>query len=46
MEKNMVVKREPKTLDFDVGKNLKHDIESIIKCNESLAKHKIKNEIE
>ena len=46
----MVVKREPKTFyfDFDWPKDadeiLKHDIEFIIKSNESLAENKIKNE--
>ena len=52
MEENMVVIREPKTFYFyfhwpkDVDKNLKHEIEYIIKSNESLAENKIKNEIE
>ena len=42
----------PKTFYFHfdlpevVGKKLKHEIEYIIKSNESLAKNKIKNEIE
>ena len=44
----MVVIRESKTFYFDfdlpkdVDKNLKHEIEFIIKYNESLAEHKIK----
>ena len=48
----MVVKREPKTFYFDfdwpkdVDEILKHDIEFIIKSNESLAENKIKNETE
>ena len=52
MEENMVVMGEPKTFYFyfnlpkDVDKNLKDEIEFIIKHNESLAKNKIKNEIE
>ena len=51
MEKNMVVIREPKTFYFDfdfpkdIGKNLKHEIEFIIKNNESIVENKIKNEI-
>ena len=52
MEENMVVIREPKTFYFEfdwpknADENLKHEIEFIIKSNESLAKNKIKNEIE
>ena len=52
MEGNMTVIREHKTSYFnfdlpkDINKNLKHEIEFIIKHNESLAKHKIKNELE
>ena len=52
MGDNMVVIREPKSFYFnfdllkDVDKNLKHDIEFIIKHNESLAEHKVKNKIE
>ena len=48
----MVVIREPKTFYFDfdwsknVDKTLKHEIEFIIKGNESLAENKIKNKIE
>ena len=51
MEKNMIVIREPKTFYFDfdlpkdVDKNLKHEIEFILKSNESLVENKIKNEI-
>ena len=52
MKDNMVVIREPKTfhLNFDlpkdVDKNLKHETEFIIKHNDSLASHKLKNETE
>ena len=52
IEDNMLVKREPKTFHFNfdlpknVDKNLKHEIEFIIKRNESSAECKIKNEIE
>ena len=48
----MLVKREPKTFHFkfdlpkNVDKNLKHEIEFIIKRNESSAECKIKNEID
>ena len=48
----MIVIRDPKTFCFnfdwpkDVDENLKHQIEFMIKSNESLAKNKIKNEIE
>ena len=48
MEQNMVVIRESKTCYFDfdwpkyVDWNLKHQIEFIIKSNESLAPNKIK----
>ena len=48
----MIVIRDPKTFCFnfdwpkDVDKNLKHEIEFIIKSNESLADNKIKSEIE
>ena len=51
MEENIVVIREPKTFYFhfdwpkNVDENLKHEIEFIIKSNESLAENKIKNEI-
>ena len=47
----MVAIREPKTFYFDfdwpknVDENLKHEIEFIIKSNESLAENKINNEI-
>ena len=46
----MIVIRDPKTFYFDfewpkdVEMNLKHEIEYIIKINESLAENKIKNE--
>ena len=52
MEENMIMIRDPKTFYFDfhwpkdVDENLKHGIEFIIKTNESLAKNKIKNDIE
>ena len=47
----MVLIREPKTFYFDfdwpedADKNLKHEIEFIIKGNEYLIENKIKNEI-
>ena len=47
MEENMVVIRDPKTFDFDwpkdVGKNLKHETEFVIKSNEPLAENKVKS---
>ena len=49
---DMVVIRNPKTFRFNfdwskyIDENLKHEIEFIIKSNESLAENKIKNEIE
>ena len=52
MEENMIVIIDPKPFhsDFDwpkdVDENLKHEIQFIIKSNESLAENKIKNEIE
>ena len=52
MEQNMVIIRETKNFYFDfdwpenINENLKHEIEFIIKSNESLAENKIKNEIE
>ena len=52
MEENMIVIRDPKTFCFnfdlpkDVDENLKHEIEFIIKSNESLAEIIIKNDIE
>ena len=48
----MIVTRDLKTFCFnfdrpeDVDENLKHEIEFIIKSNESLAKNKMKNETE
>ena len=48
----MIVIRDPKTFFFffdllkDVDKNLKHEIEFIIKKKESLGEVKIKNDIE
>ena len=51
MEDNMIVIREPKTFYFNfdwskkVDKSLKHEIEFIIKHNESSAEHNIRNEI-
>ena len=50
MEENMIVIRDPKFFYFhfdwprDVDENLKHEIEFIIKSNESLPENKI-NEI-
>ena len=44
--------RDPKTFCFnfdwtkDVDENLKHETEFMIKCKESLAENKMKNEIE
>ena len=52
MEENMIVIRDPKTFYFyfdwpkEVNENLKHEIEFIIKSNESLAENKTKNETE
>ena len=52
MEENKIVIRDPNTFysDFDwsrnVNENLKHDINFIIKSNESLAENKTKNENE
>ena len=52
MEENMIVIRDPKTYCFnfdlpkDFDENLKHEIEFIIKSNESLAEIIIKNKIE
>ena len=51
MEENKNVTRDPKTFYFDldwpkdVDEKLKHEIEFIIKNNESLADSKIKNKI-
>ena len=51
MEENMIVRTDSKTFSFnsdypkDVEENLKHEIEFIIKRNESLAENNIKNEI-
>ena len=47
----MIVIKDPKTFCFNfdwpkyVDENQKHEIESIIKSNESLAENKIKNKI-
>ena len=54
MKENITVIRDSKTFcfnfgwskDVDVDENLKHEIEFIIKSNESLAENKIKNYIE
>ena len=46
MEENMVVIKYPKSFCFNFDKNLKHQIQLVIKSNESLVKNKIKNEIE
>ena len=51
MEKNTIVVRDPKSFYFDFDwpndaeKNLKHEVEFIIKSNESLTENKINNEI-
>ena len=51
MEENMIEIRDPKTFCFkfhlpkDLDKDSKHEIQCIIKNNESLAEKKIKNEI-
>ena len=51
MEKNNIVVRDPKSFYFDFDwpndaeKNLKHEVEFIIKSNESLTENKIINEI-
>ena len=51
MEKNNIVVRDPKSFYFDFDwpndaeKNLKHEVEFIIKSNESLTENKINNEI-
>ena len=48
----MIVIKDPKTFWYnsdwskDVHENLKHEIQFIVKSNESLADNKIKNEIE
>ena len=50
-EKNNIVVRDPKSFYFDFDwpndaeKNLKHEVEFIIKSNESLTENKIINEI-
>ena len=52
MEENMIVIRDPETFCFnfdwakDVDESLKYETEFIIKSSKSLAKNKIKNEIE
>ena len=48
MEENMIVIRVCFNFNWqkDVDENVKHEIEFIIKSNESLAENKIKNEIE
>ena len=52
MEENMIVIRDPKTFCFnfdfpkDFDENLMHEIEFIIKSNETLRENKIKNKIE
>ena len=47
-DNKLVIKREPKTLYFDLSEhsdnNSKQEISSIIKHNELLAEHTIKNE--
>ena len=48
-DNNFVITTKPKTFHFDLPKdaaiNLKHEMYSIIKYNELLAEHTIKNEI-
>ena len=50
MEENMIVIRDPKTFYFhfdwsnNADGNLKHEIEFVIKSNESLADNKIKKD--
>ena len=48
-DKKLVITTENKTFHFDLAKNaginLKHEIRSVIKHNEVLAEHTIKNEI-
>ena len=52
MEENTIVIKDAKIFCFnfdwpkDVGENLKHETEFIIKSNESLAENEIKNETE
>ena len=52
MKENMIVIEDPKTFYFyfdwpkDVGENLKHEIEFIIKSNKTLAENEVKNDIE
>ena len=52
MEESMIVIKDPKTFCFnfhwlkDVNENLLHEIEFIIKSNESLTENKIENEID
>ena len=52
MEEKMIVIRDLNIFSFnfywtkDIDKNLKHEIEFIIKSSKSLAENKIKNEIE
>ena len=50
MEESMIVMRDPITFcfnfDFNVDENLMHEIELIVKSNESSSDNKIKNEIE
>ena len=51
MEENLIVTRDPNNFCFnfdwpkDFDENLKHDIELIIKNNESLAENKIKTRL-
>ena len=52
IEENMILIRDPKTFCFNfdwlkcVDESLKHEIEFVIKSNESLAENEIKNQIE
>ena len=52
MQEKMIVIRDPRTFCFNfqwskyVDENLKHEIEFIVKSNESLAENKIRNNVE
>ena len=52
MEEKMIVIRDSRTFCFNfdwskyVDENLKHEIEFIVKSNESLAENKIRNNVE
>ena len=44
-DKRLVITTEPKTFHFDLPKDLQHKIYFVIKLNEYLAEHTMKNEI-